>query len=85
MSWIFIDADTTPNQLNMFWILSTLIRLQFLFPLIELQFYSWKYVLDIYQHGYVLDIYQHEYVSNFYQLDMSWVFISRNRTPNSIN
>ncbi len=60
-SWMFIHMNTTPiYQLDMSWILSTLIRFGYLFPRIELQNLSTEYVLDIYQHEYNSHFYQHE-------------------------
>jgi hypothetical protein len=41
--------------------------------------------LQILSTWYVLDIHQHWQNSKFYQLDMSWIFINIDRTPNSIN
>jgi hypothetical protein len=86
MSWYYQHWYASNfYQLDMSWYLSTLICFQFL---------STWYVLDIYQVDttpiflstwYVLDIYHCWYDSKFYQLDMCWIFINSDRTPNSIN
>jgi|DewCreStandDraft_5_1066085.scaffolds.fasta_scaffold30002_2 hypothetical protein len=95
MSWIFIDIDRTPISIN--WIclgyLSTLIELQFLSTEYVLDIYQCWYdskFINTDRTPNSINSDMTPFLStviwlHFYQLNMSWIFISRNRTPISIS